>query len=59
MSEDDRGGGEMNLRSDWEDRSFTAALRSGDGDKVARRAGVAGARISAGAARGLGVERVI
>lgn len=50
ISEDERGGGERNFLSDWEDR-LMAALRSGEGDRVARLAGVAGARISAGAAR--------
>lgn len=53
ISEDERGGGEINFLSDWEDRSLMiGALRSGDGERRARFSGVAGARISAGAARG-------
>ena len=56
MSDEDRRGGERNFL--FEDRSLAAALKSGEGDRVARRSGVAGASISAGAARGLGERRV-
>lgn len=53
MSDEDRGCGDKNFLSDCEDRRLIPALRSGDGDNVALRAGVAGAIISAGAASGL------
>ena len=53
MSDDESRGGDKNFLSDCEERSLTAALRSGEGDRVLRWTGVAGARISAGGARGL------
>ena len=58
MSEEDRGGGDKNFLSERDDRALMPAVRSGDGDRVARRTGVAGAMISAGAASGLWEGRV-
>jgi hypothetical protein len=52
MSDDDKGGGERNFLSDWDDGPLAIALSSGDGDKVARRTGVEGT-ISTGAPREL------
>lgn len=48
MSDDDNGGGEKIFLSDWEEVRF--ALRSGEGESVARRMGVDGT-ISTGAPR--------
>jgi hypothetical protein len=50
MSDDDKGGGDRNFLSDWDDGRLAMAVRSGEGDKVARRIGVDGT-ISAGAPR--------
>lgn len=50
MSDDDNGGGEKIFLSDWED--VRLALRSGEGERVARRIGVEGTN-SKGAPREL------
>jgi hypothetical protein len=50
MSDDDKGGGETNFLSDWDDGRLAMAVSSGEGDKVARRTGVEGT-ISAGSPR--------